>query len=105
MAMGEWVSVQSAREMFMHEIERQRTELRDDPVGERRQLVGIYEAKGLNRREARAVAERVLADPAVALDTMAREELGVDPKTLGGSAWQAAAVTFGIGSVVGVAVG
>jgi hypothetical protein len=36
---------------------------------------------------------------------MAREELGVDPKTLGGSAWQAAAVTFGIGSVVGVAVG
>jgi VIT1/CCC1 family predicted Fe2+/Mn2+ transporter len=96
MAMGEWVSVQSAREMFRHQMARQRAELRDDPAGERRQMIGIYEAKGLQRREAEAIADRVMADPAAALDTMAREELGVDPKTLGGSAWQAAAASFGL---------
>src|SRR5262245_27985178 len=96
MAMGEWVSVQSARELFVHQLDEERAELVEHPDAERRELVEIYEAKGLTRREARSVADRVMADPKAALDTMAREELGIDPEGLGGSPWQAAGASFGL---------
>jgi vacuolar iron transporter family protein len=96
MAMGEWVSVQSARELFLHQLDDERAELRAHPEAERRELIAIYQAKGLTRHEARTVADRVMADPAAALDTMAREELGIDPKELGGSPWQAAGASFGL---------
>jgi VIT1/CCC1 family predicted Fe2+/Mn2+ transporter len=54
----------------------------------------IYRAKGIEESQARALADRLLSDKGTALDTLAREELGIDPKELGGSAWQAAAWSF-----------
>ncbi|HEX6541352.1 MAG TPA: VIT1/CCC1 family protein [Ktedonobacterales bacterium] len=94
MAIGEWLSVQSARELYSHQIDVERAELREVPEEEREELTLIYQAKGLQEQEAKALADRLLSDETTALDTLAREELGIDPKELGGSAWQAAITSF-----------
>jgi VIT1/CCC1 family predicted Fe2+/Mn2+ transporter len=106
MALGEWLSVQSARELFTHQIGIEREELEASPQEEAEELALIYQAKGLPPDQARAMAERLMADPATALDTLAREELGIDPEELGGSAWVAAGtsfVLFALGAIIPVA--
>ena len=106
MALGEWLSVQSARELFTHQIGIERDELEASPQEEMEELALIYQAKGLPPEQARAMAERLMADPATALDTLAREELGIDPEELGGSAWVAAGtsfVLFALGAIIPVA--
>ena len=103
MALGEWVSVTSSRELAQREIRIEASELREDPEGEGEELRLIYEAKGLSPSEAQTMARRLLADRTTAIDALAREELGIDPKELGGSAGEAAAtsfVLFAIGAVV-----
>src|SRR5213594_38751 len=103
MALGEWVSVTSSRELAQREIRIEASELREDPEGEGEELKLIYEAKGLSPSEADTMVRRLLADRATAIDALAREELGIDPKDLGGSPWEAAAasfVLFAIGAVV-----
>jgi VIT1/CCC1 family predicted Fe2+/Mn2+ transporter len=94
MAMGEWLSVTSARELFETQIATEADELRESPEEEKQELILIYEAKGLPKAQARALAERIIADPSTALDTLAREELGIDPDELGGSAWIAAGTSL-----------
>jgi VIT1/CCC1 family predicted Fe2+/Mn2+ transporter len=94
MAIGEWLSVQSARELNVHQIAIERQELEEAPEEEREELTLIYEAKGLDGQEARDLADRLLHDKGTALDTLAREELGIDPGELGGSPWQAAITSF-----------
>src|SRR5439155_493634 len=89
MALGEWVSVTSSRELAEREIRIEASELREDPKGEGEELKLIYEAKGLSPSEAETMARRLLADRSTAIDALAREELGIDPKGLGGSAWEA----------------
>ncbi len=94
MALGEWLSVQSARELYTHQIDIERQELEAAPEEEAEELALIYQAKGLPAERAREVADQLVRDRSVALDTLAREELGVDPEELGGSAWTAAATSF-----------
>jgi VIT1/CCC1 family predicted Fe2+/Mn2+ transporter len=94
MAMGEWVSVTSARELAGHQLEIEARELEEIPDEEREELALIYEAKGLAPEQARELAERQIADRSTALDTLAREELGIDPDELGGSAAVAAGTSF-----------
>jgi vacuolar iron transporter family protein len=94
MAMGEWVSVQTARELFELQLEEEREELRTQPEHERSELIEIFVHRGLTRELATAAADSVLSDPDQALETMAREELGIDPDQLGGSPIQAAAASF-----------
>src|SRR5580765_4759245 len=96
MALGEWVSVTSSRELAQREIRIEASELREDPEGEGEELRLIYEAKGLSPSEAETMARRLLADRTTALDALAREELGIDPKELGGSAWEAAVASFAL---------
>ena len=106
MALGEWLSVQSARELYTHQIGIERDELEASPQEETEELALIYQAKGLPPEQARAMAERLMADPTTALDTLAREELGIDPEELGGSAWVAAGtsfVLFALGAIIPVA--
>jgi VIT1/CCC1 family predicted Fe2+/Mn2+ transporter len=106
MAMGEWVSVQSARELAGHQLEIEAREIEEIPDEERQELALIYEAKGLDAEQARELATRQLADRSIALDTLAREELGIDPDELGGSPVVAAAtsfVLFAIGAIIPVA--
>ncbi|TAN39171.1 MAG: rubrerythrin family protein [Verrucomicrobia bacterium] len=94
MALGEWLSVQSARELYGHQIKIEANELAETPEEEKEELALIYQAKGLPAAEARRLADHLLSDPTQALDTLAREELGIDPKELGGSAWEAAGASF-----------
>jgi VIT1/CCC1 family predicted Fe2+/Mn2+ transporter len=94
MALGEWLSVQSARELYTHQIAIERSELEAAPAEEAEELAPIYQAKGLPADRARELADRLVEDETAALDTLAREELGVDPDELGGSAWVAAVTSF-----------
>ncbi len=94
MALGEWLSVQSARELAQRQLTMEEEELVAAPAEEEEELALIYQAKGLPEAQARAVAGRLIADRGTALDTLAREELGLDPETLGGSAWEAAVTSF-----------
>ena len=94
MALGEWLSVQSSRELYEEQIAVEREELEMAPQEEEAELALIYQAKGLPEEVARRLAAQVIATPEAALDTLAREELGVDPDTLGGSAWEAAFASF-----------
>ena len=99
MALGEWLSVNSSRELYEKQIATEKTELEMVPEEEKEELILIYQAKGLKEAEARALADRLLADKTTALDTLAREELGVDPNELGGSPWTAAGASFFLFSV------
>jgi len=83
MAAGEYVSVASQRDLFRREIEMEAQELRDKPEEEAKELELIYRAKGLNKEQAREVSQQIMSDPKTALDTLAREELGLDPDELG----------------------
>jgi hypothetical protein len=94
MAMGEWVSVRSVRELAGHQLDIEARELQEIPDEEREELALIYEVRGLPSEQARALAERQSADRSTALDTLAREELGIHPEELGGSATVAAATSF-----------
>jgi len=94
MAIGEWLSVQSARELYGHQIEVEREELEQVPDEEREELALIYQAKGIDEATANKMADSILASDGSALDTLAREELGIDPNELGGSAIEAAVTSF-----------
>ncbi len=93
MALGEWLSVQSARELYTRQIEIEREELTAAPEEEEEELALIYQAKGANEAQARALARQIVSGDR-ALETLAREELGIDPDELGGSAYVAAATSF-----------
>jgi VIT1/CCC1 family predicted Fe2+/Mn2+ transporter len=94
MAMGEWLSVTSSRELNEKQIATEAAELKQSPEEEMEELALIYQAKGLGEAEAQKLARRLLSQKEVALDTLVREELGIDPKQLGGSAWAAAGISF-----------
>jgi VIT1/CCC1 family predicted Fe2+/Mn2+ transporter len=93
MAAGEYVSVRSQREMFEHQIGLERDELAQYPEEEAEELALIYAARGLSREDALKLAKAVISDPAQALDTLAREELGLNPEDLG-SPWGVAIFSF-----------
>jgi VIT1/CCC1 family predicted Fe2+/Mn2+ transporter len=103
MAMGEWISVQSSRELSAKELAVEQRHISTESEVEQAELALVYEQKGLHPSEARRVAERLSADPETALDTHAREELGIDPDELGGSPWVAAGASFAL-FVVGAIV-
>lgn len=94
MAMGEWISVQSARELQEKQIGSEAAELAEAPAEEQEELTLIYRAKGFTAEEAEQIAARVIADKDSALDTLVREELGINPDDLGGSAMGAAISSF-----------
>jgi VIT1/CCC1 family predicted Fe2+/Mn2+ transporter/rubrerythrin len=104
MAAGEYVSMQSQRELFEHQIELERAEMEAMPEEEEAELAASYRGKGFSPDEATRIAHRIFQDPDAALDMLVREELGLDPDELG-SAWGAAAgsfVAFAAGALVPV---
>jgi VIT1/CCC1 family predicted Fe2+/Mn2+ transporter len=102
MAAGEYVSMQSQREMFERQIASERDEVARYPAEEAAELALIYEARGLEKEEAQRVAKSLIANPENALDTLAREELGLDPGELGSPARAAFSsfLAFAAGAVV-----
>jgi VIT1/CCC1 family predicted Fe2+/Mn2+ transporter len=93
MAAGEYVSMRSQREMFEYQIGLERAELDQYPQEEAAELALIFEHKGMDKAEAKMLADKLIADPDRALDTLAREELGLNPDDLG-SPWGAAGFSF-----------
>lgn len=102
MAAGEWISVSSQADVYRHLIRRAFSSFHDTPTRHERSLVDIYVSKGLTTSEATVVARRIMADPDVALDTMARESLGLDPNSLGSPFGAAASsfAAFSLGAVI-----
>jgi VIT1/CCC1 family predicted Fe2+/Mn2+ transporter len=94
MALGEWLSVQSSRELYQHQIGIEKAELAAAPQEEAEELALIYEARGLPKEDAQNMAQHIIGDSASALETLVREELSIDPSELGGSAWEAALTSF-----------
>ncbi len=106
MALGEWISVTSAKELAERELRTEAAELASAPEEEREELELIYQAKGIAKDEAKQMSEAVIADQGAALDVLAREELGLDPEDLGGNPWTAAGtsfVLFAIGAIIPLA--
>jgi VIT1/CCC1 family predicted Fe2+/Mn2+ transporter len=94
MALGEWLSVSTTRESYLRQIKTEADELEQVPEEEEEELALIYQAKGLPEEQAKGLAQRLIANKETALDTLVREELGIDPEELGGSAWTAAGTSF-----------
>lgn len=99
MALGEWLSVQSARELAERQLEVERAEIEAMPEEEAEELALIYQAKGLPEDRARELAQHIMEDQESALDTLAREELGIDPDEMGGNPWEAAGASFALFSI------
>jgi Uncharacterized membrane protein len=94
MALGEWLSVQSSRELYEHQIKIEAEEIANSPEEEQEELALIYQSKGLPEDRAKEMASHMMADKGNILDTLAREELGIDPEELGGSPYEAAITSF-----------
>lgn len=94
MALGEWISVQSSRELYEKQIRTEREEILMSPEAEAAELALIYQARGLQEGPAQQLAQQIMSNHESGLEAMAREELGIDPQELGGSAWEAAITSF-----------
>ena len=94
MAAGEYISMRSQRELFEYQIAQEKDELALYPEEEAEELALIYSTRGVPIEEARVMTRRMLQNPERALDTLAREELGLNPDDLG-SPWGAALYSFG----------
>ncbi len=105
MALGEWISVKSSRELYQKQIRTEKDEIATAPEEEVEELVLIYQARGMDEATAHQIATRLMSNPATALDALARDELGINPEELGGSAWEAATTSFllfALGAIVPV---
>ena len=104
MAVGEYISVRSQREVLDYQVALQHAQLRDDPEAEAAILRGIYQARGLSEAEANLIVERVMADHGVAVETFVREEIGLSEATMGSpmSAALSSFTAFSIGAIIPV---
>jgi len=96
MALGEWISVQSSRELYEKQLRTEKEEIASAPEEETEELALIYQARGLPEASARQLAGEIMKDRDTAIEALAREELSIDPQELGGSAWEAALTSFGL---------
>lgn len=99
MALGEWLSVTNARELAKTQIAKEAEEIEQTPQAEEHELALIYQAKGLPKADAQRMAAELMSNNSAALDTLAREELGIDPGDLGGNPLSAATMSFALFSV------
>lgn len=103
MAMGEWLSVQSARELYLRQVAIEAEELEVSPEEEKSELILLYQAKGIAEEDAKKIADDIFSNKEVALQTLLKEELGLDKESLNSSPYEAAAASFclfAIGAVI-----
>src|SRR3954463_12458533 len=102
MAAGEYVSMQAQKELLERELEIERREIRKHPHSEQRELAAIYRSRGVEAGTAEELAREMMRDPELALETHAREELGIDPSELGSPVGAAVSsfIAFSIGAVI-----
>lgn len=102
MAAGAFVSVKAEKEVLQKHLRMESIELKTMPKAEEEELALMYELKGINPKTAKKVARKIMSDKDVALATMAKEELGIDPEELGSP--YRAALASGISFTIGAAV-
>lgn len=105
MALGEWISVKSSQELYENQMEIEMEELETHPEGERQELALIYMTKGIDEEQAHKMATEVMKDKTHAHEILVKEELGINPEELQGSATEAAIYSFllfTIGAIVPV---
>lgn len=103
MALGEWLSVQSSKELYENQIALETAELEASPEEEKMELVLLYQAKGMSLEEAKKLANKAFETKDSAIETLITEELGINKEELEGSAWEAAItsfVLFAIGAII-----
>ncbi len=102
MATGEYISVKSQRELYENQINIEKTELAEFPEEEAKELSLIYQAKGVDKVTADKVSESLINDPEKALDTLIREELGLNPHELGSAmgASLSSFISFSLGAII-----
>jgi vacuolar iron transporter family protein len=96
MALGEWISVQSSRELYEKQLRTETEEIASAPEEETEELALIYQSRGLPEASARQLATQIMSNRETAIEALALEELAIDPKELGGSAWEAAITSFAL---------
>jgi len=94
MALGEWISVQSSRELYQRQIEIETEEIETSPEEEIEELSLIYQSRGIDETAAHSMASQIMSDHELAVQSLSRDELGINPEDLGGSAWEAAITSF-----------
>jgi vacuolar iron transporter family protein len=102
MAAGEYVSMRAQSELMERELDVERQAIRHDPEVERRELAGIYRSRGLDATMAEELSVKMMSDPELALETHAREELGINPAETGNPLQAAGSsfVMFAIGAFI-----
>lgn len=105
MALGEWISVKSSQELYENQMQLEREEMETNPEAEQKELALIYMAKGIPETQAHEMALRIMQDKTLAHGILVREELGINPDELKGSAMEAAVysfILFAIGAIIPV---
>lgn len=105
MALGEWISVKSSQELFENQMELEMEELETNPEGEEQELALIYISKGIPESQAKQMAHEIMLDKDQAHAILIKEELGINPDELKGSAMEAALTSFflfAIGAIIPV---
>jgi len=105
MALGEWISVKSSQELYENQMQLEMEELETNPEGEEKEIALIYISKGIPELQAREMAKSIMSDIDGAHEILVREELGINPHDLKGSAMEAAITSFllfGIGAIIPV---
>jgi VIT1/CCC1 family predicted Fe2+/Mn2+ transporter len=102
MAAGEYISMTAQTELLERELEMERIELHRRPESERRELVQLYRSRGVTSEVAEALATEMMSNPELALETHAREELGIDPQELGSPVVAAVSsfLCFAVGAIL-----
>lgn len=106
MSLGEWISVKSSQELYENQMQVEMEELEADPEGEQKELALIYIAKGIPEVQAHEMAALLIHDKAAAHNMLVKEELGINPEELKGSAFEAALysfILFSVGAVIPLA--
>jgi VIT1/CCC1 family predicted Fe2+/Mn2+ transporter len=100
MAGGEYTSVSAQKDSEKAALAKERKELKEDPVGELRELAWFYEQKGLSLELATKVATELTARDA--LKAHAEAELGIDSEQHAspGQAALASFIAFAAGSLL-----
>ena len=102
MAAGEYISMRAQSELMLRELDVERQAIRHDPEDERKELAAIYESRGIDADLARELSVKMMRDPELALETHAREELGINPEETGNPVQSAVSsfIMFAIGAFI-----
>jgi VIT1/CCC1 family predicted Fe2+/Mn2+ transporter len=83
MGVGEYISVQSQRELLDYQVAFQRKQLREAPEQERAILAGLYLERGFSQDEADRFVDAVFDEPDHAVRLLIFEEVGLDARSIG----------------------